>query len=81
MSAGAKTLKDARDIIQVSCDLCGAEGSWKKQELLDMRVGKDAALPDLINGLARLLKCERQLAGEHSLKSKPCMLRYVDSWD
>ena len=75
---GSKRFEDAPDPIEVSCYHCKFTHPFSKQELKDKGVGKNAAMPDLIHGLARLLNCERKKASEHEQKSKPCMLKYMD---
>lgn len=76
---GAMRLKEAPATILVQCEVCGLRHQWTRRQLLEMGVGKDVAMPDLRNGLARLLQCKRQQS-THAMKSKPCMLSYVDLW-
>ncbi len=73
---GSKRFRNAPEIIRVKCPTCGRVAFWPKAYLVQLGVGSDVALPDLLHGLARLIECDRHKLSEFERKSKPCGLRY-----
>lgn len=75
--SGSILFKNAPDQIKVQCYDCKLQHTFQKADLKAKGVGGDATMPDLLKGLARLLKCDRARDQSRDL-AKACGIRYVD---